>query len=66
MALNDTLKTRILLRNDTLAQWEDSSLVLGKGEIAIATGITGGLAEVRVGTGSSTWATSEKLKIDTA
>lgn len=66
MALNDTLKTRILLRNDTLSNWEGSHLKLGKGEIAIATGITGGLAEVRVGTGTSTWATSEKLKIDTA
>lgn len=66
MALNDTLKTRILLRNDQLSSWGTSQLVLGKGEIAIATGITGGLAEVRVGTGTSTWATSEKLKIDTA
>lgn len=64
MALNDTLKTRILLRNDTLANWESSSLVLGKGEVAIATLAGGTLAEVRVGTGTSTWANSLKLDID--
>ena len=64
MALNDTLKTRILLRNDTLANWEGSSLVLGKGEVAIATLAGGELAEVRVGTGSSTWATSLKLNVN--
>lgn len=65
MALNDTLKTRILLRNDTLANWESSTLVLGKGEVAIATLADGKLAEVRVGTGSSTWATSLKLNVNT-
>lgn len=64
MALNDTLKTRILLRNDTLANWESSNLVLGKGEVAIATLAGGGLAEVRVGTGSSTWATALKLNVN--
>lgn len=64
MALNDTLKTRILLRNDTLANWESSTLVLGKGEVAIATLAGGELAEVRVGTGSSTWATSLKLNVN--
>ena len=64
MALNDTLKTRILLRNDTLANWESSSLVLGKGEVAIATLTDGKLAEVRVGTGSSTWATALKLNVN--
>ena len=64
MALNDTLKTRILLRNDTLANWESSNLVLGKGEVAIATLAGGELAEVRVGTGSSTWATSLKLNVN--
>ena len=64
MALNDTLKTRILLRNDTLANWESSNLVLGKGEVAIATLAGGELAEVRVGTGSSTWATALKLNVN--
>ncbi len=64
MALNDTLKTRILLRNDTLANWETSTLKLGKGEVAIATLTDGKLAEVRVGTGSSTWADALKLNVD--
>ena len=64
MALNDTLKTRILLRNDTLANWNTSTLVLGKGEIAIATGLDGNLAEVRVGNGTTTWSGAAKLAID--
>lgn len=64
MALNDTLKTRILLRNDALSAWNNSSLVLAKGEVAIATLDGGELAEIRVGTGSSTWATALKLNID--
>ena len=61
---NTTIKTRILLRNDTLANWNKSTLVLAKGEVAIATGLDGNLAEVRVGTGSSTWATSLKLNVN--
>lgn len=60
---NTTIKTRILLRNDTLANWTNSGLVLAKGEVAIAT-VGENLAEVRVGTGSSTWATSLKLNVD--
>lgn len=60
---NTTIKTRILLRNDTLANWTTSELVLAKGEVAIAT-VGDNLAEVRVGTGSSTWATSLKLNVD--
>ena len=60
---NTTIKTRILLRNDTLANWTNSDLVLAKGEVAIAT-VGENLAEVRVGTGSSTWATSLKLNVD--
>ena len=38
-------------------------LFLAKGEVAIAT-VGENLAEVRVGTGSSTWATSLKLNVD--
>lgn len=64
MALNDTLKTRILLRNDTLANWASSTLVLGKGELAIATGLDGNLAEVRVGNGTTTWSGAAKLAVD--
>ena len=60
---NTTIKTRILLRNDTLANWTNSQLVLAKGEVAIAT-VGENLAEVRVGTGSSTWATSLKLNVN--
>lgn len=63
MALNDTLKTRILLRNDALTAWNNSELVLAKGELAIATGIDGSLAEVRVGNNSK-WANSLKLRIE--
>ena len=32
---NKTLTTQILLRNDTLANWQASARVLGKGEPAI-------------------------------
>ena len=56
-------KTRILLRNDALSSWESSDLVLGKGEIAIATPIEGRFAEIRVGTGSSTWSGASRLNI---
>ena len=61
---NTTIKTRILLRNDTLANWTKSDLVLAKGEVAIATLDGGKLAEVRVGTGTSTWANSLKLNVN--
>lgn len=61
---NTTLKTRILLRNDTLANWQNSELSLAKGEVAIATGLDGNLAEVRVGTGNSTWANALKLHVE--
>lgn len=57
------IKTRILLRNDTLANWGTSNLVLGKGEMAIAT-LDGNFVEVRVGDGTHTWADSYKLKVD--
>ena len=66
---NTTIKTRILLRNDTLANWESnassgSPLILAKGEVAIATGLDGNLAEVRVGTGSSSWTNALKIAVD--
>lgn len=59
------LKTRILLRNDELSNWTGSSLVLGKGEMAIAT-LDGEYVEVRVGDGTHTWAESYKLKVTAA
>lgn len=58
------INTRILLRNDTLANWNSSQLVLGKGEVAIATLADGKLAEVRVGTGTSKWAEALKLNVN--
>ena len=66
---NTTIKTRILLRNDTLENWESnassgSPLILAKGEVAIATGLDGNLAEVRVGTGSSSWTNALKIAVD--
>lgn len=63
---NTTIKTRIMLRNDTLEHWLSSgSVELAKGEVAIATLPGGELAEVRIGTGSSTYADSLKLNIGT-
>ena len=59
----DTIKTRILLRNDTLANWEAAnSVTLKAGEVAIAT-LDGNLAEVRVGNNTN-WAASRKLRIE--
>ena len=58
------LQTRILLRNDTLANWGSSTLTLGKGEVAIATGLDGNLVEVRVGNGTTTWSGAAKLAVD--
>lgn len=61
---NDTLRTRILLRNDDLSNWLTSELVLAKGEVAIANLSGGTLAEVRVGDGTHTWTNSLKLNVD--
>lgn len=58
-----TIKTRILLRSDTLANWKNSTLALGKGEVAIAT-VSDKLAEIRVGNGESTWANALKLNVN--
>ena len=57
------IKTRILLRNDTLANWEAaSSVTLKKGEVGIAM-LDGALAELRVGN-NTTWANSKKLRVE--
>ena len=62
----NTIKTRILLRNDALSNWLDNNSVeLGKGELAIATLSGGTLAEVRIGTGNSKFSESLKLNIGT-
>lgn len=62
---NSKIKTRILLRNDTLANWNKSTLGLAKGEVAIATDADGSVAEIRVGTGLSgcTWENALKLTV---
>ena len=60
------IKTRILLRNDTLANWEAAgSVTLKKGEVGIAmlTGEDAGLAELRIGN-NTTWANSKKLRVE--
>ena len=54
MANINKINTRILLRNDELSNWADSSLVLGAGEIALARR-TDGSYEMRIGNGLSTW-----------
>ena len=57
------IKTRILLRNDTLANWEAAnSVTLKKGEVGIAM-LDGALAELRVGN-NTTWANSKKLRVE--
>lgn len=51
------INTRILLRNDTLANWSGSDLALGKGEVALAR-LSGELSdkfEMRIGVGGKTW-----------
>ena len=56
------VQTRIILRNDTLANWQsDSSLNLLTGEMAIAT-LPNGLAEIRIGQGGK-WDTARKIYV---
>lgn len=60
----NTLKTRIQLKYDTIANWNSSSLVLKKGEIAIAeipqstsgSGLTPPAIGIKVGDGEKTFA----------
>lgn len=63
MANTTRINTRIMLRNDTLANWGESNLSLAPGEVAIAS-INSELAEVRIGN-NTTWANSRKLNIGT-
>lgn len=51
----NTINTRIVLRNDELSAWEDSSKVLLKGEVAFAKLSGSDEFEMRVGTGDKTW-----------
>lgn len=57
MALDNlTLKTQILLRNDTTANWTavEDSVVLGKGEVGIEF-MDGGKVNFKIGDGTKTW-----------
>lgn len=51
------LTTRISLRNDTLLNWQNSTVVLNKGEVALArlTGENSDKYEMRIGVGDKTW-----------
>ena len=57
-----TLKTRIVLRNATEAEWSASSVILKKGEVAIATD-TG---KFKIGDGTNTWANIVKYYLNYA
>lgn len=48
------LATRISLRNDVLSNWLSSTIVLNKGEVALAR-LDGDKYEMRVGVGDKTW-----------
>lgn len=50
MAKNE-VRTKILVRNDSLNNWESSSLVLGQGEVAWANDA----GKFKIGDGSKTW-----------
>lgn len=48
---NNTINTRIVTKNDTSTNWEVSTLILLKGEMAIATDLN----KVKIGDGEHTW-----------
>lgn len=52
---NKTFKTRIMLKYDTLTNWEASSLILKKGEMAIATVADGISPVAKIGDGTHTF-----------
>jgi hypothetical protein len=49
-----TINTRIVLRNDTIQQWEKSTKILLKGEVALAKRADGSY-DLRVGDGEHVW-----------
>lgn len=63
-----TLKTRILLRNDTTANWEAKNPTLKKGEVGIE--LAGESCKIKIGDGSTAWSslgyTVDPAAIDTA
>lgn len=54
MANTSPINTRIILKNDELSNWNESSLVLKPGEIALARREDGSY-EMRIGQGDKTW-----------
>ena len=54
---NKKISTRLVLRNDDLTAWNQSQVVLLKGEAALArlSGDLSGFYEVRIGTGDKNW-----------
>jgi hypothetical protein len=48
------LKTKIILRNDEITNWEDSKSILDKGEIALAKREDGSY-DIRIGNNTSEW-----------
>lgn len=51
---NQTVNTRITLRNDTLANWQNSAKTLLKGEVALAL-LSDNKYDIRIGDGTKTW-----------
>jgi len=51
---NNPINTRIILKNDELSAWDESSLILKQGEIALARREDGSY-EMRIGNGNKTW-----------
>ena len=62
---NNTLKTRILICNDTSANWGSSEKVLLKGELAIEF-TTDGVPKFKVGDGTNTFSALPYAKMTTA
>lgn len=50
-----TLQTKILLRNDTAANWETKNPVLSKGEMGVVIGAAGEKARFKIGDGTTAW-----------
>lgn len=63
MADTKTINTRIVLRNDTLANWNSSSKTLLKGEAALALLPDGKNYQLRIGTGDKTWSELEPSNV---
>jgi len=51
---SQSIRTRIVLRNDDLSNWNESNLVLNAGEVALARREDGSY-EMRIGKGDKTW-----------